>query len=80
MPLADSRGIGPDSLLIPTNAPLRLRAGDGELGTGALRTARENFPRSEVSVPVWREPALVVQAGGKYLKWAAGRADSRAGF
>ena len=32
MPLADSRGIGPDSLLIPTHAPLRFRAGDGLIG------------------------------------------------
>lgn len=32
MPLADSRGIGPDSLLIPTHAPLRFRAGDHLLG------------------------------------------------
>lgn len=32
MPLADSRGIGPDSLLIPTHAPLKFRAGDGLIG------------------------------------------------
>ena len=32
MPLADSRGIGPESLLIPTHAPLKLRAGDSLIG------------------------------------------------
>ena len=32
MPLADSRGIGPDSLLIPTHAPLKLRAGEDLIG------------------------------------------------
>ena len=32
MPLADSRGIGPDSVLIPTHAPLKFRAGDELIG------------------------------------------------
>ncbi len=32
MPLADSRGIGPESLLLPTGAPLQLRAGPELVG------------------------------------------------
>lgn len=32
MPLADSRGIGPDSLLIPTHGPLEMRAGNDLIG------------------------------------------------
>lgn len=46
MPLADSRGIGPESLLLPTGAPLQLRAGPGLVGRviGGLGTPIDGGP------------------------------------
>jgi flagellum-specific ATP synthase len=60
MPLADSRGIGPESLLLPTGAPLQLRAGPSLVGrvVGGLGNPLDNGPplRGEDHINVMASP------------------------
>ena len=60
MPLADSRGIGPESLLLPTGAPLQLRADAGLIGRviGGLGNPLDKGPplRGEHTVNVMASP------------------------